>query len=66
MNDKSNRHAGLIIGLIVGLIIAYKRKSNFWGYVGFGLLGAVVISEITTLAGFPKSNKINNDLQNNK
>lgn len=61
MNDKSNRHTGVIIGLIVGLIFAYKRKSGFWGYVGFGLLGAVVIGEITTLAGFPKSNKINNE-----
>jgi len=30
------------IGLAVGLGFAYYRKSGFWGYVGFGILGSVV------------------------
>lgn len=30
------------IGLAVGLGFAYYKKSGFWGYVGFGILGSVV------------------------
>ena len=30
------------IGLAVGLGFAYYRKSGFWGYVGFGILGSIV------------------------
>ena len=27
------------LGFALGLYFAYKKKSHFWGYVGFGALG---------------------------
>ncbi len=62
----SIRYAGGTIGLIAGLIIAYKRKTGFWGYLGFALLGSIVIGGITTLALLPAANKMDNELENNK
>lgn len=37
------RTAGSSAGLIAGLVFAYKKGSHFWGYVGFALLGTLVI-----------------------
>ena len=54
-------YAGATIWLIVGLIIAYKRKTGFWGYVGFGLLGSIVIGGVTKLALLPAANKLDNE-----
>lgn len=54
-------YAGGTIGLIVGLIIAYKRKTGFWGYVGFGLLGSILIGGVTKLALLPAANKLDNE-----
>jgi hypothetical protein len=53
-------YAGATIGLIVGLIVAYKRKTGFWGYVGFGILGSIVIGGVTKLALLPAANKLDN------
>lgn len=58
-------YAGGILGLIVGLIFAYKRKSGFWGYVGFGILGSVIIGGITKLALLPAANKLDNEAESN-
>jgi hypothetical protein len=34
---------GSTIGLVGGLVYAFKTKKGFWGYVGFGILGSVVL-----------------------
>lgn len=31
-------------GMIGGLYFAYTKKSTFWGYVGWGILGSIVAS----------------------
>lgn len=59
-------YAGGIVGLIAGLIFAYKRKSGFWGYVGFGILGSVLIGAVTRLALLPAANKLDNEAESNK
>ena len=33
--------AGAGIGLLGGIMIAYRKKKGFWGYVGFMLLGSI-------------------------
>lgn len=58
-------YAGGTIGLIAGLIFAYKRKSGFWGYVGFGILGSVLIGAATRLALIPAANKLDNEAESN-
>ncbi len=46
------------LGFLLGLGFAYHRKSKFWGYVGWGLLGSVVIGEVAGLATLPMAASI--------
>lgn len=34
------------IGFIAGLGYAFKQNKGFWGYVGYGLLGSIVIGTV--------------------
>ncbi len=29
------------LGFALGLFYAYKQKTHFWGYLGFGILGSI-------------------------
>ncbi len=52
--------AGSSTGLLLGLGYAFHRKSSFWGYVGWGLLGSLVVGGVTGLATLPMAAKIAN------
>lgn len=32
------------VGLAAGLYFAYTKDQKFWGYVGFGLLGSILLA----------------------
>ena len=46
------------VGFMAGLGLSFYRKSGFWGYVGFGLLGSIVIGGLTTVATLPAEKKL--------
>lgn len=34
---------GSSVGTVAGLVLAYKQKKKFWGYVGYAILGSLVV-----------------------
>lgn len=58
LNLQAIRLAGSTIGGIAGLVYAFKGKKGFWGYVGFMLLGSIVIGGTVALATLPASKNI--------
>ncbi len=46
------------LGFLSGLGFAYHRKSKFWGYVGWGLLGSLVVGGVAGLATLPMAANI--------
>lgn len=52
------RYAAGSIGTIGGAVIAYKKQKGFWGYIGFMLLGSILVGSIATVATIPMASKI--------
>ncbi len=46
------------VGTLAGIGIAYHKKSKFWGYVGYMLLGSIVAGSIGAIATIPMASKL--------
>ena len=53
MNTTTNQIAiaGSSLGLIIGLGYAFNKQKGFWAYIGYGLLGSVVLGTAAGLVG---------------
>ncbi len=40
---------GATLGNVAGLVYAFKGKKKFWGYVGFMLLGGLVVGGLASV-----------------
>ncbi len=49
-------------GFTAGLVYAFMKKKSFWGYVGFGMLGGLVIGGIAAVAMLPVTTKLASDI----
>ncbi len=54
------------IGNIAGLVYAFHKKKGFWGYVGFMLLGGIVLGTTAMVATMPMTANAQNDLDSLK
>ena len=48
------------IGQVGGLVLAYRQKKKFWGYVGYFILGGLIFGGLAAGATFPFRININN------
>lgn len=45
-------------GLVLGLVYAFRTKRKFWGYVGFGLLGSIIVGSAVGVPVSLMTNKV--------
>ncbi len=43
------------VGALGGFLMAYRRHSGVWGYVGYGFFGALIGSTVGNVAGMATS-----------
>lgn len=56
------RSVASTVGVISGAYLAYKKDKGFWGYVGFMILGSIVIGGLVSVATMPMRTKLANDM----
>lgn len=56
------RSVASTVGAIGGAYLAYKKEKGFWGYVGFMLLGSIVVGGAVSIATMPMRMKLANDM----
>lgn len=52
------RSVASTVGAIGGAYMAYKKEKGFWGYVGFMLLGSIVVGGLVGIATMPMRAKL--------
>ena len=60
------RYGAATAGSVAGAILAYRQKQRFWGYVGYMLLGSIVVGGIATIALLPAAGKLVVEIEKGK
>lgn len=53
-------------GAISGAYVAYQKGSGFWGYVGYIILGSLLVGGTFRVATIPMENRFNRIIEENK